>query len=81
MYFFIGIGGIISFFTRKGKLKGSIIYFSGFILIVIGFSFIGSMIEVIGFLMIFRQFLPDFYDYMCKIPVIGKYLSNYLFNT
>jgi hypothetical protein len=29
--------------------------------------------------MIFRQFLPDFYDYVCKIPVVGRYLSIFIF--
>jgi hypothetical protein len=64
-------------YINSGKLKGSIIYFSGFMLIVIGFSFLGTVVELIGFLIIFRQFLPDFYDYICKIPVAGKYLSKF----
>jgi tripartite-type tricarboxylate transporter receptor subunit TctC len=28
------------------------------------------------FILIFRTFLPDFYDYICKLPVVGHYLSN-----
>ena len=83
LYFFIGVTGLIGFFSRKGilklisgKIKGSIVYFSGFILIIIGIVFIGAIVEIIGFLIIFRQFLPDFYDYVCKTPLIGRYLSN-----
>ena len=82
LYFFIGITGILSFFSRKGnchlqigKIKGSVVFFSGFILIVIGFSFFGTLLEIAGFLILFRQFLPDFYDYICKVPVVGRYLS------
>lgn len=51
LYFFVGFSGIVSFFTRKGinfkdsgKLKGSIVYFSGFILIVIGMPLIGTIV-------------------------------------
>ena len=75
LYFFIGITGIVKFFTKKGKIKGSAVYFGGLITIVLGWSFIGAVLQILGFLMIFRTFLPDFYDYICRVPVIGRYLS------
>lgn len=58
-----------------GKMKGSIVYFIGFALICINFGFFGAIAQIAGFLMIFRTFLPDLYDYVCKIPVVGHYLS------
>jgi cytochrome b subunit of formate dehydrogenase len=75
LYFFIGITGIIKFFTKKGKLQGSLIYFSGLVVVVFGFTFFGVLFQIAGFFIIFRSFLPDFYDYVCRLPVIGHYLS------
>jgi len=59
----------------SGKIKGSIVYFVGFALICLNFGFFGAIAQLAGFVMIFRTFLPDLYDYICKIPVVGHYLS------
>ena len=76
LYFFIGITGIIKFFTKKGKIQGSGVYFVGLVLIVLQFTFIGTIVQLVGLFIIFRSFLPDFYDYICRLPVVGSYLSN-----
>lgn len=39
------------------------------------FGFFGAVAQVVGILMIFRTFLPDLYDYLTRIPVVGKHLS------
>lgn len=77
LYFFIGITGIIKFFTKKGKLKGSFIFYGGLVVIFFGFTIIGVFIQIAGFFIIFRSFLPDFYDYVCRVPYIGSYLSKF----
>ena len=77
LYFFIGIAGILKFFTKKGKVQGSAIYFGGLVLIILGWTFFGAILQVAGFFIIFRSFLPDFYDYVCRIPVVGSYLSKF----
>lgn len=51
-------------------------YFGGLTLIVINLGLFGAIAQIIGFILIFRTFLPDLYDYICKIPFIGHYLSN-----
>jgi hypothetical protein len=76
LYFFIGISGIIKFFTKKGKIQGSGIFFIGMVLIVIYFTFVGTLLQLGGLFIIFRSFLPDFYDYLCRLPFVGSYLSN-----
>jgi hypothetical protein len=65
LYFFIGVTGILKFFTKKGnnniylgKIKGSISYFTGFLVIIFGFPFLGSLLQMGGFFLIFRSFLP-----------------------
>ena len=50
-------------------------YFSGFLLIVFNFGLFGALAQIAGFVMIFRTFLPDLYDYVCKAPFVGHYLS------
>lgn len=82
LYFFVGFTGLLKFFAKKGKaeimagkIKGSIVYFGGLVLIVLNFGFFGAIAQIIGFLLIFRSFLPDLYDYVCKTPFVGKYLS------
>jgi hypothetical protein len=60
---------------NQGKIKGSIVYFSGLLLIIVGFSFIGAVAQIGGFFLIFRSFLPDLYDFVCRTPMVGKYLS------
>jgi hypothetical protein len=83
LYFFIGLTGVLKFFVKKGmnsykylgKIKGSIVYFGGLVLIVFNFGFFGAIAQLGGFILIFRTFLPDLYDYVCKVPFVGRYLS------
>ena len=44
-------------------------------MVILGWTFVGVVCQIIGFFIIFRSFLPDFYDYICRLPVIGHYLS------
>ena len=44
LYFFIGVTGIVKFFTRKGKIQGSGVYFLGLVLIILEFTFVGTII-------------------------------------
>ena len=62
-------------YYHLGKIKGSIVYFTGFVLIVLNLGLFGAIAQIAGFILIFRTFLPDLYDYICKVPVVGGYLS------
>ncbi len=82
MYFFIGIGGSLWFFQKKGteyvdsgKRRGSMLYFLGLVLITLQLTFIGTCVQLCGLFIIFRSFLPDIYDAFTRIPYVGKYLS------
>jgi hypothetical protein len=72
----------LKFFTKKGtylpslgKIKGSIVFFVGLVLIALNFGLFGAIAQIAGFILIFRTFLPDLYDYICKAPIVGHYLS------
>lgn len=82
MYFFIGFRGSFGFFRKKGELacnsgkrRGSLLYFAGLLLIIFKLTFLGSLLQLIGFFIIFRPFLPDIYDSITRIPYVGRYLS------
>lgn len=82
MYFFIGFRGSFMFFRKKGtpwlttgKRRGSVLYFVGLVMILFNLTFPGSLLQLVGFFIIFRMFLPDIYDSITRIPYVGKYLS------
>jgi len=55
----IGPSKTMRFFLMPKKLKGSIVYFTGFLVIVYGFSFIGLTLQCLGLWMLFATFLPQ----------------------
>ena len=70
----IGPTNAVTFFTRKTKIKGSACFFSGFLLIVIGwfgFTFAGFMLQIYGLFLLFRDFIKTLFKYMESTPVIG----------
>ncbi|CAD8075502.1 unnamed protein product [Paramecium sonneborni] len=73
----IGIKSTLSFFLKKGKIKGSIFFFLGFFIIVIfRTSIIGFPLQIYGLFQMFKSFLPFLYDSATKLPIIGRYLRN-----
>jgi len=72
----IGIRSAINFFVIKtGRLKGTISFFVGFLIIVYGHSIIGMMFEVYGYYVLFFNFIPTIVSYLSNIPVIGILFS------
>jgi hypothetical protein len=83
LYFVVGLKATISFFIKKGtnylikgKIKGSLFFFGGFIILLIfKLAFIGFLLQLFGIFTLFRSFFPFLYESSCNIPVIGRYLS------
>ena len=46
-----------------------------FLILFLSMNVVGTIIQLIGFFLIFKSFLPDIYDYITKLPYLGKYLS------
>lgn len=80
--FLIGIGLIIGlrrtfyFFARPNKIRGSICFLVGILLILIKYSFVGFAIECIGILSLFGDFFGVIVSFLRSVPVIGPLLSN-----
>lgn len=41
-----------------GTIRGSLVYFGGFVLIVLNYGLFGALAQMAGFILIFRTFLP-----------------------
>merc|ERR1719422_2565066 len=50
---------IIKFFFRKEKVKGTSAFFAGIAVIIIGWPFFGTLIELYGVWKLFAAFLPS----------------------
>jgi hypothetical protein len=74
--FFIKKGTFYYDLLFEGKIKGSIVFFLGFCLVLfVRLTFIGFLLQLWGLFLLFKSFLPFIYDSASKLPVIGKYLS------
>lgn len=77
----IGVMGALSFFTKRGKFKASVFFFSGLFLIVLRLAFIGGLLQLWGLFSLFYSFLPHLFEWILSIPGIGPFLKhNRLFN-
>ncbi|KAL7410739.1 Got1-domain-containing protein [Mrakia frigida] len=63
------------FFSRKQKLRGTICFFGGIILVFCKWPFVGMCIEAFGFLNLFGDFFPVILNFMRQLPIIGTFLS------
>lgn len=76
IYLFRGAKGLITFFAQKGRFKASLVYFLGFIIIIVLHQgFIGTIVQGTGLFIICKGYLATIYGWVCRIPYIGKYLS------
>jgi len=63
------------FFARKQKLRGTICFFGGILLVFFKWPFFGVIVETIGFLSLFGDFFPVILTFLRQLPVIGNVLS------
>lgn len=62
--FIIGFIKTLSFFFQWNKLKGSLAFFTGIFVLLAGHPIIGVMIELVGFYLLFKSFLPTVFGYI-----------------
>ena len=53
-------------------------YFGGFSLIVMDLSLIGTLVQTVAVFFLFKAYLSTVYDWICRIPYVGKYLSKWM---
>jgi len=63
------------FFARKQKLRGTVCFIGGILLVFFKRPFIGMLIETFGFLNLFGDFFPVVITFLRQLPFIGTALS------
>lgn len=63
------------FFARKQKIRGTLCFIGGILLVFLKWPFIGMLIETFGFLNLFGDFFPVILTFLRQLPFIGHFLS------
>ncbi|KAH6914195.1 vesicle transport protein [Coprinopsis sp. MPI-PUGE-AT-0042] len=71
----IGPQKTVSFFARKQKIRGSLCFFGGILLVFCKWPFFGMILETFGFLNLFGDFFPVVITFLRQLPFIGTFLS------
>eukprot|EP01111_Echinosteliopsis_oligospora_P013188 TRINITY_DN4665_c0_g1_i1.p1 TRINITY_DN4665_c0_g1~~TRINITY_DN4665_c0_g1_i1.p1 ORF type:complete len:143 (+),score=18.08 TRINITY_DN4665_c0_g1_i1:80-508(+) len=71
----LGITKTGKFFFQKRKLKGTACFMFGIFLVIIGWAFIGLMVEIFGFINLFGDFFPIAFAFARKIPIFGPIIN------
>lgn len=72
----IGLQKTFYFFARPQKIRGTICFVTGIILILLKHSFIGFVIEFFGILALFGDFFGVTVSFLRSMPIIGPILSH-----
>ncbi|KAI8998330.1 Golgi Transport [Gaertneriomyces sp. JEL0708] len=75
LFLVIGIQKTFFFFARKEKMRGTICFVGGVLLVFLRWPVIGMMVEAFGFVNLFGDFFPVIVGFLRKMPVIGTILN------
>lgn len=71
----IGIKKTFLFFRRPQKIRGTICFLGGIIIVLVGWPVIGMLIEIFGIVNLFGNFFPIIISIMRQLPIIGNILN------
>jgi hypothetical protein len=71
----MGFDRTIVFFSRRDRLKGTVCFFVGILLLFVTWPPIGLAVELFGFLNLFGDFFPVIVSFLRGLPLIGTFLS------
>jgi len=63
------------FFARKQKLRGTVCFIGGILLVFLKWPLIGVVVETFGFLNLFGDFFPVILTFLRQLPFVGNFLS------
>ncbi|KAH9302049.1 hypothetical protein KI387_013632, partial [Taxus chinensis] len=72
----IGLKSTVQFFTTPQHYKGTIAFVIGFFVLLVGWTFIGMLLEAYGFFVLFSGFWPTAKVFLYKVPVLGWLLQH-----
>jgi len=71
----MGLDRLSSFFIQPERKKGVAAFFGGIVVLLLGYPFVGMIIEAYGFVALFGGFMPMAITFLKQIPVLGLLLS------
>ncbi|KAI3640976.1 hypothetical protein MIR68_001854 [Amoeboaphelidium protococcarum] len=71
----IGPSKTVSFFFQPRKLRGTICFILGIVLVMFKWVLIGILVQLFGFINLFGDFFPVVVSFLRRLPVIGFLLS------
>lgn len=71
----IGLERTFRFFFQKHKIRASIAFFGGIIIVLAGWPIVGMLLETYGFVLLFSGFFPVAINFLRRVPVLGTMLN------
>lgn len=65
----------VKFFLNPDRVRGSILFFGGILVLILGYPFIGMFIEAFGIINLFGNFFPMALAVMRRVPVLETVLN------
>lgn len=63
----IGFERTVRFFFQRYKIKGTLLFFGGFIIVLVGWPAVGMIIEFYGFFLLFGFVHMDILSFLLKM--------------
>ncbi|XP_018567703.1 vesicle transport protein GOT1B isoform X2 [Anoplophora glabripennis] len=71
----IGRERTFRFFFQRHKVRGSLAFFGGIILVLIKWPKLGMIAECYGFFLLFSGFFPVAINFLRRVPILGTFLN------
>ncbi|KAB0792299.1 hypothetical protein PPYR_14258 [Photinus pyralis] len=71
----IGLERTFRFFFQRHKVRASIAFFGGIIIVLVGWPLVGMLLESYGFVLLFSGFFPVAVNFLRRVPLLGTVLN------
>jgi hypothetical protein len=71
----IGFGKMRRWLLQRHKLRGTVFFLGGIVLVLTGWALIGLAIEIFGFVSLFGNPLPNVLAVLRHMPIVGTVLN------
>ena len=71
----IGVSRTMRFFFQWGKAKGTGCFLAGIAILLYGYTLLGIIVELFGFVNLFGDFFPTVKTTLCSLPFVGRYFA------
>ena len=75
LFLVIGVEKSSRFFLQAERLKGSLFFFGGVLILLLGWPILGMIIEIYGFVTLFGGFFPMAINFLRCVPVVSSILA------